>query len=59
MKNNKKSQSSSQDKKKYKDDDEETKGFVEMQTLQENDNKIDRLGKNVKAIKQLTSGITT
>lgn len=39
--------------------DEESKGFIEQQTINDNDNKIDRLGKNVKAIKQLTSGIST
>ena len=39
--------------------DEESKGFIEQQTLNDNENKIDRLGKNVKAIKQLTSGIST
>ena len=31
--------------------DEESKGFIEQQTINDNDNKIDRLGKNVKAIK--------
>ncbi len=31
--------------------DEEAKGFIEKQTANDNENKIDRLGKNVKAIK--------
>lgn len=41
-----------------KNDDEETKGFVETETVKENDNKISRLERNVSAIKQMTSGIT-
>ena len=38
--------------------DEETKGFIEQQTMNDNEAKIDRLGKNVNAIKSLTSGIS-
>ncbi len=35
--------------KKY--DDEETKGFIELQTVKENDGKLSRLERNVSAIK--------
>jgi hypothetical protein len=31
--------------------DEESKKFIDQQTLNDNETKIDRLGKNVKAIK--------
>jgi hypothetical protein len=41
-----------------KNDDEETKGFIELQTIKENDSKISRLERNVSAIKDMTSGIT-
>jgi hypothetical protein len=34
-----------------KNDDEETKGFIEMETLKDNDSKINRLERNVSAIK--------
>lgn len=44
--------------KKAKDEDEEAKGFVEKQSLKDNDAKIDILHRNVSAIKQLTSGIS-
>jgi hypothetical protein len=35
--------------KKY--DDEETKGFIELQTVKDNDGKLSRLERNVSAIK--------